>query len=253
MGLLDGRVAIVTGAAGGVGRGITLALAKEGARVAVVDINREGAEETVALVAKEGGVAGAVACDIRDSAQVDAAVARVADEFGGVHILVNNAIAANINIPLDKLTDEDIALSLDTGPKASLYFMRACFPHLKGDGRVINLRSASEVQGIPGMAPYIAAKGAVAALTRAAAREWGKQGITVNCIAPLVYTPAANQHFGGLTEEQLQSFVLRGLSIPRFGEAEQDIGRTAVFLCGPDAAYITGCTLSVDGGGSFMS
>lgn len=253
MGTLDGRVAIVTGGAGGVGRGIALALAKEGARVAVADIDRDGMAETVGLIEAQGGAALAVPCDIRDSAQVNEAVATVAGEFGGINILVNNAIAANINVPLDTLTDEDIALSLDTGPKASLYFMRACYPHLQGDGRVINLRSASEMQGMPGMAPYIAAKGAVAALTRAAAREWGKQGITVNCIAPLVYTPAADEHFGGLTEEQLKSFVLRGLSIPRFGEAEADIGRTAVFLCGPDASYITGCTLSVDGGGSFMS
>lgn len=253
MGILDNKVALVTGAAGGVGRGIALALAGEGASIAVVDIDTEGAAETMRQVTARGAQAVAIECDIRRSEQVNRAVAECVQTLGGVNILVNNAIAAHINVPIEQLADEDIDLSFDTGPRASLYFMRACFEHLKGDGRVINLRSASEIQGIPGMAPYIASKGAVAALTRAAAREWGRQGITVNCIAPLVNTEASNEHFGGLTEEQLEKFVFRSLSIPRFGEAEQDIGRTAVFLSGPDAAYITGCTLSVDGGGSFMS
>lgn len=251
MGTLDGRVALVTGAARGVGAGIARAFAKEGARVAVVDIDADGGSR---IAAEIGGHAASYPCDIRDSAQVDACVAAVAERFGAVDILVNNAIDATSG-PFEDTTDDELDRVLDTGPKATLYFMRACFPHLRdsaGGGRVINLRSGSEPQGMAGFGAYVASKSAVGGLTRVAAREWGRHGITVNNLAPFVLSDGARSYFDERPEE-LEKIVLKSLSVPRLGDAESDVGRAAVYLAGPDSSYVTGVTLSVDGGGSFFS
>lgn len=246
MGVLDGRVAIVTGAARGIGRGVAVALAREGARVAIADIRP--ADDTVAEIGAE--LAFWSRCDVRDSAQVDAFVAEVVARWGGVQVLVNNAMASRI-APLAELDDEAIALSLATGPAATLYLMRACYPHLKGDGRVINLRSGSELAPMPGFAAYVAGKAAVAAITRAAAREWGRDGITVNALAPFALSEAARSEFD--KAPGMLDGILDRLSLPRAGDPERDIGRAAVYLAGPDAGYVTGCTLTVDGGGTFLS
>ncbi|MBB2943342.1 NAD(P)-dependent dehydrogenase (short-subunit alcohol dehydrogenase family) [Actinoplanes lutulentus] len=252
MGTLDGKVAIITGAGGGVGRGIATALAKEGTAVAVIDINGDGAKQTVGLIEAASATGLAITADISDSAAVDSAVADVVDRFGTVDILVNNAQASRSGVPLAEVTDADLDLAFGTGPRACFYFMRACFPYLKdGYGRVINLRSASELLGMAGYATYVSTKGAIGALTRSAAREWGALGITVNCIAPGVMTPGAEAHFKANPDDY--KAVVATMSIPRFGDAEGDVGRAAVFLAGPDASYITGTTLSVDGGGAFYA
>lgn len=250
MGVLDGKVAIVTGAGQGIGRGIALALAKEGARVAIADIDGDNASAVAAEIEATGGEALAHRCDIRESAQVDDFVARTVDRFGTVDILVNNAMAARVGVPLEEIDDESIELALATGPKATLYFMRACFPHLVDGGRIINLRSGSEVQGLVGFGTYIAAKAAVGGITRAAAREWGRRGINVNAIFPFALSDTARAHFESHPDEL--DAALGSLSIRRTGDPELDIGRAAVFLAGPDASFITGCTLTVDGGGSFL-
>jgi NAD(P)-dependent dehydrogenase (short-subunit alcohol dehydrogenase family) len=252
MGTLNGTSAIVTGAAGGVGRGIALALAKEGASVGVVDINADGAAETVGLLEEVGAQALAITCDIRVSAEVDAAVAQVVDAFGTVDVLVNNAIASRGQVPFEEITDEDLDLVFRTGPIASIYFMRAAFPFLKdGYGRVINVRSGSEMIPLRGMGSYIAAKGAIGGLTRIAAREWGQYGITVNSIAPSAMSDAAKGYFDANPDKLAE--VLESASLKRFGDAEADAGRTVVFLAGPDGAFVTGTTISVDGGGAFYS
>jgi NAD(P)-dependent dehydrogenase (short-subunit alcohol dehydrogenase family) len=252
MGTLDGKSVIVTGAGGGIGRGVALALAKEGANVTVVDINGVGADETVALLAELGAGALAVHSDIRDSAQVDAAVAAAVERFGTVDILVNNAMAARGQVPFEDITDDDLELVFRTGPMATVYFMRAAFPYLKdGYGRVINFRSGAEMIPLGGMGAYIAGKGAIGGITRVAAREWGAYGITVNSIAPAAMTAAAKGYFDANPDKLKE--VLSSQSLQRFGDGEADAGRLVVFLAGPDASYITGTTVSVDGGGAFYS
>jgi NAD(P)-dependent dehydrogenase (short-subunit alcohol dehydrogenase family) len=251
MGMLDGKTAIVTGAGRGVGRGIALALAREGSSVAIPDIDEGNAAAVAREVEELGTQALSRRCDVTESSQVDAFVAETVERFSSIDILVNNAMAANVGVPLEKIDDESIALALASGPAATLYFMRACYSHLEASqGRVINLRSGSEFQGLPGYATYIAAKAAIGGITRTAAREWGRRGITVNAICPFALTEAAQAHFD-IRPGELEG-VLTTLSIPRSGDPEWDIGRTAVFLAGPDASFITGCTISVDGGGSFI-
>jgi NAD(P)-dependent dehydrogenase (short-subunit alcohol dehydrogenase family) len=167
-------------------------------------------------------------------------------------VLVNNAIASRGQVPFEEITDEDLDLVFRTGPIASIYFMRAAFPYLKdGYGRVINVRSGSEMIPLRGMGSYIAAKGAIGGLTRIAAREWGQHGITVNNIAPSAMSDAAKGYFDANPDKLAE--VLESASLKRFGDAEADAGRTVVFLAGPYGAFVTGTTISVDGGGAFYS
>ncbi|MBJ7338219.1 SDR family oxidoreductase [Mycolicibacterium sp.] len=251
MGILDGKVALITGAGQGVGRGIAMAMAREGAAIAVVDRNRETAPATVDLIEDLGGTALYRICDVSKSDEVNACVASVVETLGTVDVLVNNAVDARVGIPLQDLDDEQFLISFASGPFASFWFMRACFPHLQDGGRVINLRSGTENQSMVGYGAYVAAKAAVGGLTRAAAREWGRKGITVNALVPFALTPSAEQDLAG-RPGRLEA-VYRQLSIPRSADVEADVGRAAVFLAGPDASFITGCTLSVDGGGSFFA
>jgi NAD(P)-dependent dehydrogenase (short-subunit alcohol dehydrogenase family) len=251
MGVLEGKVALITGAGQGVGRGIALAMAKEGAAIAVVDRNGETAAETVSLIEDVSGSALYRICDVRNSDEVNACVASVVEALGTVDILVNNAVDAKVGIPLQDVDDEEFLISFASGPFASFWFMRACFPYLQDGGRVINLRSGTENQSMVGYGAYVAAKAAVGGLTRAAAREWGRKGITVNALAPFALSPSAEADLA--REPGRLDAVYRQLSIPRSADVEADVGRAAVFLAGPDATFITGCTLSVDGGGSFFA
>ena len=126
---------------------------------------------------------------MRNSDEVNACVASVVEALGTVDILVNNAVDARVGIPLQDLDDEQFLISFTSGPFASFWFMRACFPHLRDGGRVINLRSGTENQSMVGYGAYVAAKAAVGGLTRAAAREWGREGITVNALVPFALSP----------------------------------------------------------------
>lgn len=251
MGVLEGKVALITGAGQGVGRGIALAMAREGAAIAIVDRNGETAAETVVLIEDLGGSAVYRMCDVRNSGEVNVCVASVVEALGTVDILVNNAVDARVGIPLEDVDDEQFLISFASGPFASFWFMRACFPYLQDGGRVINLRSGTENQSMVGYGAYVAAKAAVGGLTRAAAREWGRKGITVNALVPFALSPSAEADLA--RQPGRLEALYRQLSIPRSADVEADVGRAAVFLAGPDATFITGCTLSVDGGGSFFA
>ena len=252
MGKLAGRVVIVTGGGRGVGRGIAMAMAKEGAQLAVAEMNPETGPATVMELEGLGAKAIFVECDVSQRGQVESTVERVVSELGGVDILVNNATGARADSAfrsLLEITDEQIETQLGVEIWGSIFFMQTCHPHLTRSeaGRVINLCSSAGTERGAGFAIYSAAKEALRALTGVAAREWGQDGITVNALCPTAATAATTRW----AEEnpEVAAEHLRGVPMGRLGDPEIDIGRVAAFLASDDARFMTGQTLWVDGGG----
>lgn len=248
MGVLDGKVALITGAGQGVGAGMARALAKEGARIAVVGRTESKLVETCAAIADFGGVAEPFVCDISKREQLGPMVARVVEVFGGIDILINNANASALG-PLLEVTPKLLDRAMAVGPVATLFLMQLCHPHLKarGGGSIVNLVSSSAVRwDTSGYGLYAATKEAMRSLTRTAASEWGADGIRVNAIAPHALSPGL-QWWTENNPEEAAEFV-RSIPLGRIGDCEQDIGRAVVFLVGPDAGYLTGATIPLDGG-----
>ncbi|GAA4082872.1 SDR family oxidoreductase [Zhongshania borealis] len=250
MAILENKVAVVTGGGQGVGAGIALALAAEGAVVAVLGRTLATLEATCAEIHHRGGEAQAFVCDVTQADDIDAAVMEIVDEFGSIDILVNNAQI----VPLGRLleiNDEEYQEGMDSGPLATLRFMKACYPFLRGDGSIVNLASSAAIRSdSAGFGAYAAAKEAIRALSRAAACEWGEDNVRVNCIMPLAMSPAMNRWVESGSDD-VEAF-LSTVPLGRVGDCEEDVGRVVVFLCGPDASYITGHTLPIDGGQAFL-
>ena len=246
--LLEGKVAVVTGAGQGIGRGVALQLAQQGARVVVADINAETAAETVAMVLQRGGEAVAIECDIADSASVEALVDEVVARFGALHILINNAYLGNPQGPLDSKPVEHFARALQGSFYAPLAAMQRAFPHMKaqGFGRIINMCSLNGVNAHMYSADYNVSKEALRCLTRSAAREWAAHGITVNAICPAARTPAYDR-FATASPDNA-ALLLRQNPSGRMGDPEQDIGAMVSFMCSAGGAYMTGNTVFLDGG-----
>ncbi|HUH37213.1 MAG TPA: SDR family NAD(P)-dependent oxidoreductase [Spongiibacteraceae bacterium] len=250
MGILQGKVALVTGAGQGVGQGIALALAGEGARIAVVGRTQRTLDDTVKRIRERGGEARAFLCDVMDGEQVARCITDVHAHFGAINILINNAQVVPLGRLLD-ISEDQYQQGMDSGPLATLRFMRGCYPYLKGDGIVVNMGSSSAIRWDPiGYGAYTAAKEAIRALTRAAACEWGPDGIRVNCVLPLALSPAMDDWRKERPEES--TAFLSTIPLGRVGDCETDIGRAVVFLCGPDSAYLTGHSIPLDGGQAFM-
>lgn len=237
---LNGKVAIVTGAGRGIGRATAKLFAAEGAKVTVVSRTAENVAGVVAEIQAAGGIAFGVVCDIADPDQIKSAVEKVVAEYGRIDILVNNAFdpSAVFSSVLD-LSAEQLQRNLEMGPIAYIRTMQACYPHLKasGEGRVINFASLAGVIGLQGYAPYNMAKEAVRALTRSAAREWGADKITVNNVMPVADT------WGGAANAPAPTNALG-----RYGSPEEDIAPVVLFLASKDAQFLTGYSLTPDGG-----
>jgi NAD(P)-dependent dehydrogenase (short-subunit alcohol dehydrogenase family) len=187
---LDGKAAIVTGAGQGIGRGIALVLAREGARVAVVDVNPDTAASTEKEIETRGGRAVAIRCDVGIRAQADAAIAATAKAFGTIDILVNDAQRIIGEINLEDMTDEVVQQSFQSGFMGTFYFMQGCFPYMRANGgKIVNVGSAAGTEGMARWGAYSATKEAIRAITRVAAKEWGKYNINVNAICPASMTP----------------------------------------------------------------
>lgn len=242
---LEGKVAIITGSASGIGRGIAHAMAKEGAHVAIVDINEEKGQETLKELNEitEGML---FIKDISKPENVVEVVQEVVAKFGKLDILVNNAHASKQAL-FSETTMEMFDFSFGTGFYPTFHFMQAAYPELKKTkGKVINFASGAGLDGQPTQTSYAAAKEAIRAISRVAANEWGPEGINVNLISPIALTPGVEAWRESAPE--LYEKMINGIPKRRLGDPEEDIGRTAVFLASADADYITGQTIMVDGG-----
>ena len=245
-GRLAGKVAIVTGAGQGIGRGIAVALAKEGARVAAVGRTATKVENVAAEIAEVGGVAMALACDVSERLAVNDMVAAVVDAWGTVDIVINNA-EDSVQRLFEETTDDDIARAYRTGPLATVYVMQACLPFLKRrGGSVVNFGSSTAITGATTFSAYAMAKEAIRGLSRVASRELGPYGIRVNTVCPASLSPSAEQW----AKEHPERFekVLASIPLGRMGDAETDVGRAVVALVSDDLQYVTGSTLIVEGG-----
>lgn len=245
---IEGKVAIVTGAGQGVGQGIAMALAKAGARVMLAGKTGAKLETTQALIEAAGGAAARVLADVADPDAPAAIVAATLTAFGGVDILINNAQQA-VLAPILDIDEDALMLTFQTGPFASLRLMKAVHPHMKarGGGAIVNLASSTAMNwDTSGTSVYSASKQAVRAFTRAAASEWGPDGIRVNTIAPLGGSPSFVAWLDAKPEGP--DAYLATVPLRRVGDPETDIGAAVVFLAGPGAGYITGATIPVDGG-----
>jgi 2-hydroxycyclohexanecarboxyl-CoA dehydrogenase len=240
-------VAIVTGAGQGIGRGTALALAKEGAAVALVGRTLSKCEAVAAEIVTHGGRALPLACDVSVRSQVDAAVAATVNAFGGIDILVNNA-QTSVQATLEDTTDEDIELAWRTGPMATFYAMQSALPHLRASqgGTVVNFGSSTAIEGNVAFGAYAMAKEAIRGLSRVASREWGQFGIRVNVIVPNALSPAS-EDFRDAHPERFARMEAR-VPLGRVGDPENDIGRAVVALAADDLTYLTGQTLMLTGG-----
>jgi NAD(P)-dependent dehydrogenase (short-subunit alcohol dehydrogenase family) len=248
MGILEGKIALITGAGQGVGRGIALALAKEGAAIALVGRTQAKLAAVAEEIGAFGGKARAIVCDVTIADNIAATVEEAHRTLGGPHILVNNAYDGALG-PLLAQDDAAFQKGFVAGPFATFRFMKACHPHFKdaGEGSIINLATSAAVRwDMANYGAYGAAKEAVRVLTRAAAAEWGADGIRVNTICPLANSPAL-AGWAKARPAEAEAFF-NTVPLRRIGDCEQDIGRAVVFLCSPDAAYITGATIPLDGG-----
>ena len=247
---LDGTVALVTGAGQGIGRGIALAFAAEGATVALVGRTRSKLEATCQEIEQRGGRARAYAGDVTDPARADRIVASVAAELGAPRILVNNAQDYAFG-PIADLDLDGFEAGWRSGVLGTLHYMRAAHPHLAGGGVVINITSGAASDARPeGLGGYAAVKAAIDSLSRAAAIEWAPEGIRVVTLLPFVRTPAVASVLDA--NPGMEEMLLGSVPLGRFGDAETELGRAAVFLASSDASFITGTTLVVDGGQTYL-
>ena len=251
MGNLDGKVAIVTGAGRGIGQQIAKKLAEAGAKVAVVDLQADWCRETVDLVEAAGSTALALGCNVAESAGVYACLKRGIEAFGTVDILVNNAGITKDGL-LMRMSDADWDAVLNVNLKGTFLFTRAVArPMMKNKdadgtqlgGVIINLASVVGIMGNAGQANYTASKGGVIALTKTTAKELGSRNVRCNAVAP----GFIQSKMTDVLPDDVKKAYMDTIPLKRFGTAE-DIAKCVAFLAGPDAAYITGQIISVNGG-----
>ncbi len=254
MGIFNGKVAIITGGgkAKSIGYGIATAYAKEGANLVLTGRNlqklNDAKEELESLygikvLAMQADVSPDTACEER----VKEVVKTAYDTFGRIDVLINNAQASASGVPLATQTKEQFDLAIYSGLYATFYYMRECYPYLKEtQGSVINFASGAGLFGNMGQCSYAAAKEGIRGLTRVAATEWGKDNINVNIVAPLAMTSQLENFKMAYPEAYEKN--LKAVPMGRFGDPEQDIGRVCVLLGSPDFKYMSGETLTLEGG-----
>ncbi len=261
MGFLTGKTAIITGAGravlsdgrcGSIGYGIATAYAKEGANLVITGRNVKKLEDAKEELERLYGIRVLIVqADVNAGADNEEVVGNVVkqtiDTFGSIDVLINNAQASASGVPLAEHTTDQFNLALYSGLYAAFYYMKACYPHLAASkGSVINFASGAGLFGNFGQCAYAAAKEGIRGLTRVAATEWAKDGVNVNIVCPLAWTAQLEQF-----EKAYPDAFKENVKMPpagHYGDAEQEIGRVCVQLASPDFKYMTGETLTLEGG-----
>ena len=261
MGHLNGKTAIITGggravlkdgSCGSIGYGIATAYAKEGANLVITGRNMQklldAKEELERLY---GGQVLPVQADVAAGADNEAVVQNVVDQaierFGEIHVLINNAQASASGVSLAEKTTKQFDLAIYSGLYATFYYMKACYPHLKKTkGTVINFASGAGLFGNFGQSSYAAAKEGIRGMSRVAATEWGADGINVNVVCPLAWT-AQLENWADQYPEAFEANV-KMPPMGHYGDVEKEIGRACVALASPDLKYLTGETITLEGG-----
>lgn len=244
---LENKIAIITGASGGLGRGTAIAFAKAGANVVICARRLEKLQEVADACKEHGAQVLAVKCDVMVPEDLTNLVEQTVQTFGRLHILVNNAISTKQGVAIMDHTEDIWNNTVTSGFEAVWRLMRLCYPHLSAQdgGRIINISSGAGLIGAPGFGVYAGVKAAVHGITMVAAREWAADKITCNSLIPVFYSDLSNKLFSGeFGEEQMKSMIPLGY----IGDVEEDIAPVLVFMASDDSRYITGQMIKVDGG-----
>lgn len=244
-----GKVVLLTGGSKGIGRGLARHLGERGASLIITARKREALEEASAELTSLGVPHLAEALNTADRDGTFALVERAVAEFGRIDGFLANAQSFRSVTPLEDLTEKDMDVLFDTGPKGTLWGMQAVFPHMKaqGFGRIVTFGSNAALQGAAGYGPYVSSKEAIRGLTRVAAREWGKHGILVNCVCPVSAAHRAPPDDDPVRREMYER-TYKDIPLGRDGDVDRDIAPTIAFLLSEECRYMTGQTLMLDGG-----
>ncbi len=247
MGTMEKKVVLITGGGKGIGFGIATAFAKEGADIVITGRTVATLTKAQETLESYGVKVLPIAADGGHEDEVRNAVRQIIERFGRLDVLINNAQVSASGVLLADHTKADFDLAINSGLYATFFYMRECFPYLKEvKGSVINFASGAGLFGKPGQSSYAAAKEGIRGISRVAATEWGPFGINVNVVCPLVYTEALDQWRREYPE--VYEKTIKDIPLGRFGDPETDIGRICVFLASDDASYISGETITVQGG-----
>lgn len=245
---LENNVTIITGGGKGIGFGLAQAFAAEGSDLVITGRTESRLLEAKKQLEAEFGIR--VLPIVADGADEDAirnVVAKTIETFGKINTLVNNAQVSRSGLPLVDHTREDFDLAIYSGLYAAFFYMRECFPYLKETkGSVINFASGAGLFGKLGQASYAAAKEGIRGMSRVAAAEWGPDGVRVNVVCPLAMTESLREWKENYPE--LFEKTIQGIPLGRFADPRNDIGRVCVFLASDDASYVTGETITLQGG-----